>query len=454
MKKIIFCLVTLGLMATGAQAQNKASLDQLLQEVRQAATESSKENQQRINEFKQQRNQQSQLLSQARAKLQALEARTEELKTEFDENEILLADLETTLAERSGNLGEMQGTVKVLAGDLRSAIQESLTSAELDNDRLEFLNNLASQTKLPNIKELRELWYTLQHEIVAEGKISKFNAKVRDEAGEIETDVPVTRVGVFNAFDDKGNFLVWKAADQTGTGEGELQRLLKQPSSKFTSMAKNFVNAGEGELVQTPIDYTRGTILQLVVQTPSIEEKVKQGGVVGYVILALGALGLILGLIKFFMLLASGSKIKSQLKKKQPNQNNALGRIMTVYTDNPDSDVETMELKLDEAIIRETGPLESGLPFIKVLYVIAPLLGLLGTVVGMIQTFQMITLMGTGDPKSMAGGISMALVTTVLGLVVAIPLTVLHSILQSMAKKQTQVLEEQSAGIIANMAEK
>ena len=154
------------------------------------------------------------------------------------------------------------------------------------------------------------------------------------------------------------------------------------------------------------------------------------------------------------MLLASGSKIKSQLKKKQPNQNNALGRIMTVYTDNPDADVETMELKLDEAIIRETGPLESGLPFIKVLYVIAPLLGLLGTVVGMIQTFQMITLMGTGDPKSMAGGISMALVTTVLGLVVAIPLTVLHSILQSMAKKQTQVLEEQSAGIIANMAEK
>jgi len=454
MKKLIICLLTLGLMATGAQAQNKASLDQLLKEVRQAATQSSKENQQRINEFKQQRNQQSQLLSQARARLQALEARTEQLKTDYDENEILLADLETTLAERSGNLGEMQGTVKVLAGDLRSAIQESLTSAEIDNDRLVFLNELASQTKLPNIKDLRDLWYYMQQEIVAEGNISKFNAKIRDEAGEIETDVPVTRVGVFSAFDDDGNFLVWKAADQTGTGVGELQRLLKQPGSKFSSMAKNFVNAGEGELVQTPVDYTRGTILQLVVQTPSIKEKVKQGGVVGYVILALGALGLILGLIKFFMLMASGSKMKSQLKKKQPNQNNALGRIMTVYTENPDADVETMELKLDEAIIRETAPLESGLPFIKVLYVIAPLLGLLGTVVGMIQTFQMITLMGTGDPKSMAGGISMALVTTVLGLVVAIPLTVLHSILQSMAKKQTQVLEEQSAGIIANMAEK
>lgn len=154
------------------------------------------------------------------------------------------------------------------------------------------------------------------------------------------------------------------------------------------------------------------------------------------------------------MLFFSGRKINAQLKRKQPRQNNALGRIMSVYTENPDSDVETMELKLDEAILRETAPLESGLSFIKVLYVIAPLLGLLGTVVGMIETFQMITLMGTGDPTAMAGGISKALVTTVLGLVVAIPLTVLHSLLQSMARKQTQILEEQSAGIVASMAEK
>jgi len=454
MKKIIFSLLTLALISTGVQAQSKMTLDQLLNEVRKAATESSQENQQRLNEFKQKRDQQSRLLSEARARLQALEARTDQLKADFDDNEIILADLETTLAERSGNLGEMQGTVKVLAGDLRSAISESLTSAEIDNDRMQFLNNLASQTKLPNIKELRQLWVELQREIIEEGKTSKFTANVRSESGEIENNVTVTRVGVFNAFDDNGNFLVWRSAADTGTDNGELQRLQKQPSSKFSSMAKNFVKAGEGELVQTPVDYTRGTILQLVVQTPSIKDKVKQGGVVGYVIIALGVLGLILGLLKFFMLLASGGKIKSQLKKKQPNQNNALGRIMTVYTDNPDADVETIELKLDEAIIRETGPLESGLSFIKVLYVIAPLLGLLGTVVGMIQTFQMITLMGTGDPKSMAGGISMALVTTVLGLVVAIPLTVLHSILHAMARKQTHILEEQSAGIVANMAEK
>lgn len=455
MKKRIITLLALGLMTVTAQAQDM-SLDELLNVVKRAASESSQANQQREAEFKRQRDQQRNLLAQARNQLAALERRTEELKTAFDENEITLADLETTLAERAGNLGEMSGTVKVLAGDLRSAIEESMTSAELDNDRLDFLTQIASQSKLPNIQELRKLWVEVQREIIEEGKISRFTTDIRDERGEIESGVTVTRVGTFNAFDSDGNFLVWKSAADagTGTGNGELQRLQKQPSAQYTSMSKNFVNSSQGDLAQVPVDYTRGTILQLVVQTPSIQDKIKQGGPVGYVILALGAFGLIIALIKFFMLFISGGKIKSQLKKKQPNQNNALGRIMSVYTENPDADIETMELKMDEAILRETGPLESGLSFIKVLYVIAPLLGLLGTVVGMIQTFQMITLMGTGDPKSMAGGISMALVTTVLGLVVAIPLTVLHSILQSMARKQTQVLEEQSAGIVAKMAEK
>ncbi len=455
MKKLTTFLLTLCFVAATAQAQDM-SLDQLLNEVRQAASESSQANQRREADFKAKRDQQRRLLTEARNQLTALERRTEELKTAFDENEKTLAELETTLAERSGNLGEMQGTVKVLAGDLRSAIEESMTSAELGEERVEFLTQLASQTKLPNIKELRTLWYEFQREIIEEGKISKFSADIRDERGEIESNVEVTRVGTFNAFDAAGNFLVWKSAADAGTssGNGELQRLQKQPAAQYATMGKSFVQTPSGQLGDVPMDYTRGTILQLVVQTPSWQEKVKQGEEVGYTILIMGGIGLVIGIIKFFMLLGSGSKIRSQLKKKTPSQNNALGRIMSVYTENPDTDIETMELKLDEAILRETGPLESGLSIIKVFYVIAPLMGLLGTVVGMIQTFQMITLMGTGDPKSMAGGISMALVTTVLGLVVAIPLTVLHSILQSMARKQTQILEEQSAGIVAGMAEK
>jgi biopolymer transport protein ExbB len=163
---------------------------------------------------------------------------------------------------------------------------------------------------------------------------------------------------------------------------------------------------------------------------------------------------LLFSLWRGIVLTIKGNAIKRQLKRDEADEGNALGRVLKVYQDDPDQDVETLELKLDEAILRETAPLESGLPLIKVLYVVAPLIGLLGTVVGMIVTFQQITLFGTGDPRMMASGISMALITTVLGLTVAIPLTILHSLLQSRSRSLIQILEEQAAGIIARLAER
>ena len=448
MKKIIIVLLTALFVSQSVSAM---TLTELVDAVRRSATESSAENKQRISEFKGARDQQQKLLTNARNTLAALERRTNELKQEFDDNEKALADLETVLHERSGNLGEMQGTVKILSGDLRSRVDNSLTSAQYP-DRSVFLTELASQKKLPTIPELKRLWLEMTNEIAEQAKIVKFSAAVLNGEGEVEQNVDVIRLGAFNAYDMNGNFLTWSADGLSD--KGILYRLPKQPTGKYKSMAGTFVKAAPGTVVYAPIDYTKGTILQMVVQTPDLKDKIKQGGTVGYVIIGLGAFGLLLALWKFISLFISGSKIKSQLKNKTPKTNNALGRIMHVYTDSPDSDIETMELKMDEAILRETAPLEGGLSFIKVMYVIAPLLGLLGTVVGMIATFQMITLFGNADAKSMAGGISQALVTTVLGLVVAIPLTILHSILQSMARNQTQILEEQSAGIIARLAEK
>jgi len=219
-------------------------------------------------------------------------------------------------------------------------------------------------------------------------------------------------------------------------------------------MAKDLQQAAPGEPSAIAVDFTRGQILLAVVQSKTPIERVKEdGGPVGYVIIGVGIFGLLLCFWKAFVLYTTGGRIRRQLKNETANKNNPLGRVMSVYTDNPEIDIETLELKLDEAILRESAPLETGLSFIKVLYVVAPLLGLLGTVVGMIATFQMITLFGTGDPRMMAGGISTALVTTVLGLVVAIPLTLLHAFLQGKSKALIQVLEEQAAGIIARLAE-
>ena len=447
-KTIILVLI---ISIISVSSANALTLSELVKAVKKSATESSAENKQRLAEFQRERNQQQKLLTNARNTLAELERNTDALKLEFDENEKTLASLETVRFERAGNLGEMQGSVKILAGDMRSRVENSLSSAQFDG-RAEFLGELAAKKELPTIEDLKQLWFEMTREIAEQAKIVKFTAPVLNAEGEIENNVNVIRLGAFNAFDMDGNFLTWNADGLAN--KGVLYRLDKQPTGKYKGLANAFVKASPGTVVHAPLDYTKGTILQMVVQTPSVKDKVKQGKEVGYVIIGLGILGLLLALWKFLSLFVSGSKIKRQLKSKTPSSSNALGRIMQIYTDNPNSDVETLELKMDEAILRETAPLESGLSFIKVMYVIAPLLGLLGTVVGMIATFQMITLFGTGDPKSMAGGISQALVTTVLGLVVAIPLTILHSVLQSMARKQSQVLEEQSAGIIARMAEK
>jgi biopolymer transport protein ExbB len=233
----------------------------------------------------------------------------------------------------------------------------------------------------------------------------------------------------------------------------ELQR--QPPEGRFVNSTSNLVNAGPGDgLVRFGVDITRGTVLGNLIDTATWRETIEYGGTPGYVIIALGIIGILLSIERFITLGIAGRKVKAQLKRETPSDNNALGRVLKVYHDNKSVDTETLELKLSEAILKETPSLQRGILFIKIISVVAPLLGLLGTVVGMIQTFQAITLFGTGDPTIMAGGISQALVTTQFGLMVAIPTVLLHTIVNGQSRRVIQILQEQSAGIVAEHAEK
>lgn len=427
--------------------QEAQTLQELLRQVEQAAGEEARIDQQRLQEFRQQRNRQEQLLAEARAEQRAQEQRSDRLNAEFDENERELTELSTTLNERMGNLGELFGVVRQVAGDMRSTLNDSMVSAQFP-DRADLYAELAesSDTDLPREDELRAMWTGMVREIAESGNVVEFNAAIVDADGQLVENRNVVRVGVFNAVSD-GKFLQWDSS------QNRLLELPRQPANRFQDMAADLQAAEPGTVQDMAIDFTRGDILAQVVRAPTTRERVRQAGPVGAVIIAIGLLGLLFALWKGVMLMLRGNAIKRQINKSEADKSNALGRVLSVYEESPNSDVETLELKLDEAILRETAPLESGLPLIKVLYVVAPLLGLLGTVVGMIQTFQQITLFGTGDPRMMAGGISMALLTTVLGLVVAIPLTVIHSILQTRSRALIQILEEQAAGIIARNAE-
>ena len=434
---LVFCPV--------ADAQ---TLEELSRIVREAVNTEATINKEREAEFLRERSNQAKLLAQARQELASENARSDRLRDEYDQNERSLAELETTLAERMGNLGELFGVVRQTSGDVQAALDDSMVTAQMPG-RTGFLSDLAQRRELPTIPELRQLWSAMVTEIAESGRVVKFTAQVERTSGE-KQQLEIVRLGVFNAVSG-GQFLDW----DTSKSRENLIELARQPASRFIGMAEVLQSASSGKFVPFAIDFTRGQILRAVVQSKTPLERVKEdGGPVGYVILGVGLFGLLMCLWKATSLFTTSGKISRQMKMEVANKSNPLGRVLAVYTDNPDTDIETLELKLDEAILRETAPIETGLSFIKVLYVVAPLLGLLGTVVGMIATFQMITLFGTGDPRMMAGGISTALVTTVLGLVVAIPLTLLHSALQGKAKSMIQVLEEQAAGIIARLAER
>jgi biopolymer transport protein ExbB len=434
---LVFCPVA------GAQ-----TLEELSRIVREAVNTEATINKEREAEFLRERSNQAKLLAQARQELASENARSDRLRDEYDQNERSLAELETTLAERMGNLGELFGVVRQTSGDVQAALDDSMVTAQMPG-RTGFLSDLAQRRELPTIPELRQLWSAMVTEIAESGRVVKFTAQVERTSGE-KQELEIVRLGVFNAVSG-GQFLDWDISKS----RENLIELARQPASRFIGMAEVLQSASSEKFVPFAIDFTRGQILRAVVQSKTPLERVKEdGGPVGYVILGVGLFGLLMCLWKATSLFTTSGKISRQMKMKVANKSNPLGRVLAVYTDNPDTDIETLELKLDEAILRETAPIETGLSFIKVLYVVAPLLGLLGTVVGMIATFQMITLFGTGDPRMMAGGISTALVTTVLGLVVAIPLTLLHSALQGKAKSMIQVLEEQAAGIIARLAER
>ncbi|MGJ3242718.1 MAG: MotA/TolQ/ExbB proton channel family protein [Opitutales bacterium] len=442
------------LMCLPASAQSDAPappepepdpLLQLLEEVRTQRLRESEANRERIAEFERRRDRQRQLLEQARQELADAEAYSEQLKQTYNENERTLSELETRLQEELGDLGEIFGNVRQIAGEFRAIFGQSLVSAQIPGRRA-FMARLAESKALPKIEDLERLWYEIQRETTEAGRTVRFEADVLDAQG-ISSRREVARVGIFNAVSD-GRFLRYETDTQ------QLAELPRQPAQRYLDSADELLEAESGYVNMT-VDPSQGVLLEAIAQSPDLQERVKQGKVVGYVILALLALGLLLCLERFVSLYLVNLKMSRQLKNPADLGNNPLGRIMWVFQkyNKPDADLETLELKLDEAIMKEVPVLERGLQTIKILAAIAPLLGLLGTVTGMIATFQSITLFGTGDPKLMAGGISQALVTTVLGLVASIPLVLLHSILQGKSDQAVQLLEEQSAGLIAEFAE-
>ena len=446
MKAFLTAVLLAAIAIPFAPAQaNPEALNQLLNEVRQHREREAQQNREREQRFLSDRNQQQRLLTEARAELQRQERRANQLRDTYNRNDNRLNELNALLVQRTGQFGELFGVVRLVAGEAAGLVRGSLVSAEFPG-RDDFLTKLAASSELPAIDQIEDLWTALLTEMVESGQTTRFTASVMSPAGE-QYDAEVVRMGAFTAV--TGNKFLNYSAET-----GRLTELPRQPASRYTSMAADLTSAAPNELVQVVIDPSRGALLGMLIQTPDLIERYHQGGMVGYVITLLLISALIVFVLRFIALMSTDRKVKAQLKSETPNTDNPLGRVLAVFHDNRNADLETLELKIDEAILREVPPLEKGLPYIKLIAAVGPLLGLLGTVVGMIITFQAITLYGTGDPKLMADGISTALVTTVQGLCTAIPLILLHGFASAKSRRLVQIIEEQSAGLIASAAEK
>ncbi len=437
-------------MLTAAPASAQiSSISDLLNKVRSDAAATRAENQQREAEFRAKRNEQAALLAAARGELASLERRARQVQSTFDSNQVRIDALSEELKAAQGDFGEVFGLARAKAGEFKAMLDNSLITAEYPG-RTEVLGRVSESKALPSTDDLNAIWQSMLNEIQAQRQVSTFEAPVANQSDGASQSV--TRVGPFAVFTANGSqFLEYKPP--SSPDDIALVSLPKPPSKPIVSAAKAVANADAGELVYAPIDPTRGALLKSFERFPTLMERLNQGGTIGWMVVVLAVVGSLFGILNIIRLFLTSSAVSAQKRKAQASKSNPLGRIMMAYEGVKDHDSDTIELKLDEAILKESPKLEFGLNLLKLGAGIAPLMGLLGTVTGMIKTFQAMMIYGTGDPQLMAGGISEALVTTMLGLIAAIPLLILHSFCSSLARGVQGTLEEQSAGIVARHVE-
>lgn len=443
-------LLPLGLLAAscfapGAMAQtaDAASLDQLIDRVKAEARSERRHNLERERRFAEARDERLALVREAEAELADVRALADSLRQGYEDNQAQLRTLDSNLHSQSGELDELFEVARQLAGDSAGMVESSIVAAQ-SPARRDALLTIASAQTTPSIDDLEQFWITLLDEIRAAGRIERFEAPVIHPDGS-ESISEVTRVGTFNLIAD-GRYLKYLPSSH------QLIELARQPSGSALAAARRFETA-ETDFESFYLDPSRGAILGLLVRKPDAQERVAQGGVIGYVILLLGAIGAVVVLYRWLYLLLVRRRMARAAAADETadaDVQNPLARLRRIYDQHRSETLETLGVQLNEGLSEEINRLRFGLSTLAVIAAVAPLLGLLGTVTGMIETFQTITLFGTGDPRLMSGGISQALVTTQLGLAVAIPVLLAHSFLEGRADSVGEQLNREASDLISS----
>jgi biopolymer transport protein ExbB len=442
-----------------AQQQNQAaSHDELLKQVEQVRAEQNAAFQQRRAEYEGKASQAEKdaLLRTAEQQRTQLDTASERLNDTYAANELRINNLNTELRDKAAALGlaEVFGLARQAANDNSSILQQSLTTTQFpppagELPRDEWLREFSASRATPTSEELERLWLEIQREMTASGQVAKYRATVVQPGG-APTDSEVIRIGPFTAISD-GQFLAYLPDLRT------FNVLPRQLPSRFMDVAREFTTATSG-YADAVVDSNRGVLLGLYVERPTNMERVESGELIGLIIIIVGALGFLAFVFQLIHLVIVRLAVSNQLKNlDRPTANNPLGRVLLAFKGDKakiEENSDVAELRITEAVLREVPRLERFQAFLRLCVAAGPLLGLIGTVVGMIITFQSITESGSSDPKLMANGIGVAMIATVLGLFVAIALLFANALLNSLSRGVVQILDEQSAGMLAESIEK
>jgi biopolymer transport protein ExbB len=443
--------------ALPALAQQANSLPELLDQVQKVRAEQNAMFEKNRAEYENAPEAQKAALMQKAEKQRAdLDASSKKLADTYSANEVQINNLNQQLRDKATQLGlaEMFGLARQVANDISSTLQQSLISTQFPpaNDQLprdEWLRQFAASRVTPTATDLERVWVEIQREMTASGQVARYRTNVVQPSGE-NVAADVIRIGPFNAISN-GQFLTYLPSLRT------LSVLPRQLPPEFMSVAAAFQSATSG-YVSGVVDPNRGVVLGLYVERPTIEQRIQRGEEIGYVIITVGVLGVLAFLYQLISLVFVRLAVGKQLKNlDNPTPNNPLGRVLLAFKGNKgniEEEAEVAELRITEAVLREVPKLERFQAFLRLAVAAGPLLGLIGTVVGMIVTFQSITESGSGDPRLMANGIGRAMIATVLGLGIAIPLLFANALLNSLSRGVVQILDEQSAGMLAESIEK
>ena len=451
---ITYPILAQDMRAVQIEAQEaRAALAEKAAAEKAAAEKAAAESQARI---LQDRNALTKAIAELEAANQKLDQQVESLKKEsqdLDQHEKALSE---SLAQTDSMINELVGVIRINAKDVDSLINQNLQTALEENPTL-FLETISQNQRFPGMDDVRALADGLRAQIAAAGEVVFRKALIVDRAGrEVEADVLL--LGPFTAAYRIGSEVGFCNYSATGR---KLYALSRLPDSRMQKQLRRYIN-GKSDAV--PMDISRGGALRQLTHELKLWEQIPKGGPIVWPILIILAVGILIILERVIFLLRKkldADKLVQTIeahttendwlaceKVCDSHPNIPVARVLKSGLECCQMQREEMENSLQEAILREIPPMERFLSTLGMLAAIAPLLGLLGTVTGMIDTFHVITLHGTGDPRLMSGGISEALVTTMLGLTVAIPLMLSQTLLSRAVDKKIGEMEEKAVALV------